>query len=108
MKTIKLFACLLMCVLFMSSCYTSRVLNGDVKKTDPVVEVNKQRNSIMLWGLLPLNSSVQEAGDHVGEKSNYVSETKWTFVDGLLNVITLGIYSPTTTVYYLPIDEVKK
>lgn len=33
---------------------------------------------------------------------DYVVETKVTFGDGLVSCITMGIYTPTTTKYYVP------
>lgn len=89
----------------MSSCYTSRVFHGSVTENTPQVEVSSKKNPIMLWGLLPLKNADQKASNVVGNKTNYTTKTTWTFVDGLLNCVTLGIYTPTTTVYYVPVDE---
>lgn len=107
MKTSKIKFCLiaLMCV-FLTSCYTSRVANGNMSITEPTVQVNSQKNHFLLWGLLPLGQT-QVAKEFVGDKKDYTTETSWTFVDGLLNCITLGIYTPTTTTYYLPVGDVK-
>lgn len=88
-----------------SSCYTSKVYHGTMTENTPQIEVASKSNSILLWGLLPLQSSKQKASDVVGDKSNYTTVNTWTFVDGLLNCITFGIYSPTTTKYYLPVNE---
>ncbi len=91
--------------LTMTSCYTSRVYHGSANEKTPQIEVSSKSNPILLWGLLPLNGANQEAKNAVGERLNYTTKTQWTFVDGLLNCITLGIYSPTTTKYYVPLDE---
>lgn len=104
-KNIKFCMIALMCI-FMTSCYTSRVANGSMTATEPTVKVNSQKNQFLLWGLVPL-SKTQTAKEYVGDKKNYTTETTWTFVDGLLNCITLGIYTPTTTNYYLPIGDTK-
>lgn len=89
-----------------NSCYTSRVLNGNVIPVEPLMEVNAKKNHFLFWGLIPL-SNPQRAADYIGDKKNYVVETSWTFVDCLINALTGGIYIPITTTYYLPFDEVK-
>ncbi|NDV83624.1 Bor/Iss family lipoprotein [Bacteroides sp. 51] len=105
MKKILFFAAL---AFMMSSCYTSSVYHGTVTKTTPQVEVAIVRNPIMLWGLLPLKNADQKASDNIGDKKNYTTKNTWTFTDGLLNCVTMGIYSPTSTKYYLPLDEMSK
>ena len=105
-KILKKLAILLVFPLFMTSCYTSRVYHGTVTAKTPQVEVASKGNPILLWGLLPLDGANQEAKNNIGERQNYTTKTQWTFVDGFLNVITFGIYSPTTTKYYVPLDEV--
>jgi hypothetical protein len=103
MKKIILFAVM---ALAMTSCYTSRVYHGTVTENTSQIEIASKRNHIMLWGLLPLKTG-QKASDVLGNKTNYTTQNTWTFIDGFLNVITYGIYTPTTTKYYVPWDEVK-
>lgn len=91
----------------MSSCYNSRVYHGTVSQNTPQIEVAIKRNPIMLWGILPLKNANQKATDIIGERTNYTTKTTWTFTDGLLNCVTMGIYSPTSTVYYVPVEEKK-
>ena len=91
----------------MSSCYTSSVYHGTMTKHTPQVEVASKRNHILLWGLLPIKAE-QKASDILGNRTNYTTQNKWTFVDALLNYITYGIYSPTTTTYYVPWGEMKE
>lgn len=105
MKKLLFAAIILSASLTMTSCYTSRVYHGNVTEKTPQIEVASKSNPILLWGLLPLKGANQEAKDNVGDKKNYTTKTQWTFVDGFLNCITLGIYSPTTTKYYVPLDE---
>ncbi len=105
MKKILFALCVMFLSLSMTSCYTSRVYHGDVTEKTPQIEVSSKSNPILLWGLLPLKGANQEAKDAIGERKNYTTTTQWTFVDGLLNCITAGIYSPTTTKYYIPVDE---
>lgn len=108
MKTskVKFFLIALVCIL-MTSCYTSRVANGNITTTEPTVKVNSQKNHFLLWGLVPIGQQTQVAKEYVGDRKDYTTETSWTFVDGLLNCITFGIYTPTTTTYYLPIGDAK-
>ncbi|SHG43606.1 Bor family protein [Dysgonomonas macrotermitis] len=105
MKKLFLVSAIVLLASTFTSCYTSRVYHGSVTETTPQVEVASKSNPILLWGLLPLKKANQEAKDNVGNRKNYTTLTQWTFVDGLLNCITLGIYSPTTTKYYIPADE---
>lgn len=100
----KLLTCTII-TLLMSSCYTSKVFHGNMTENTPQVEVASKGNSILLWGLVSLENSKQKASDVVGTKSNYTTVTKWTFVDGLLSCVTFGIYTPTTTKYYLPLED---
>lgn len=92
----------------MSSCYTSKVYHGNTTKNTPQIEVASKQNPILLWGLLPLSGANQKASDKIGSRTDYTTKNTWTFVDGLLNCITFGIYSPTTTKYYIPIDGISK
>ena len=76
----------------MSSCYTHRFLIGEGPKTGVTVT---EKNHFFIFGLVPGNvSDPQKMAD--GAKDFEVIEG-WKFVDGFLNVITFGIYTPTTT-----------
>lgn len=76
----------------MSSCYTYTYTVGNGPQTG--VEV-KEKNHYLIYGLAPIGTSdpVKMAGD----AENYQVTVEHTFVDGLLNAITFGIYTPTTT-----------
>ena len=84
----------------LSSCYSTTVSVGEMKATDPAVEVVKVHNAHFVDGLV--NSVKKEARDYVGDNNNYRVKQYQSFVDGLLAGVTLGIYTPTTTKYYLP------
>ena len=49
-----------------------------------------------------------EAKEYVGDAENYVIKNSWTFLDGFLNILTWGIYTPTTTTFYVPVNEMGK
>ncbi|GHT33192.1 hypothetical protein AGMMS49574_18330 [Bacteroidia bacterium] len=89
-------------MLMMTSCYTSQVLVGNVKKNQPLVYVAQTKNHFFIYGLIPLESQ-DVAGKLVGTRRNYVIETTHSFADVLLEIVTGGIYTPTTTKYYLPV-----
>lgn len=103
----KLLFCLVL-ALSMSSCYNSRVCVGDVKKDDPTVKVNSVTNHHFLYGLIPGGKTKIEASKYIGKRKNYVVKNNWTFLNGFLGCLTMGIYTPTTTTFYVPIDEVSK
>ena len=93
--------------LLLTSCYSSKVTHGNVSKNAPAVKINSKKNHFLFWGLVPLSSS-QKAEDYVEDMPNYVVQTSWTFVDGLLGTITYGIYTPTTTTYYVPLSDLRR
>ncbi|WP_159517258.1 Bor/Iss family lipoprotein [Sunxiuqinia indica] len=93
------------CVLTLSSCYNNRILVGDVSENDPVIEVQKQWNSHWLYGLIPGKKTNMDADLFVKGRQNYVVKTNISFVNGLIGSITWGIYCPTTTTFYVPLDE---
>ena len=80
-------------VLMLSSCYTHTYMVGNGPQTG--VEV-KEKNHFAIYGLVP----IQTSNPHMmaGGAENYEVTTTHTFIDGLLNTLTAGIYNPTTTV----------
>ena len=76
----------------MTSCYTLTYSVGEGSKTG--VEV-KEKNHYLIFGLAPVKTSDQTK--MAGDAKDYTVTIKHTFVDGLLNAITGGIYTPTTT-----------
>lgn len=79
--------------LFMTSCYTLKYSVGEGSKTG--VEV-KAKNHYLIYGLAPLKTSdpIKMAAD----SKDYTVIIKHSFIDGLLNALTGGIYTPTTTI----------
>ena len=80
-------------VLMLSSCYTHTYMVGNGPQTG--VEV-KEKNHFVIYGLVPIATS----NPHMmaGGAENYEVTTSHTFIDGILNSLTFGIYNPTTTV----------
>ena len=100
MKKILLFALLLV---GMTSCYNTTVCVGDMKPDDAVVEVNTVKSNHFVYGLVG-NKKI-EASKYVGGKTSYKVKYYHSFVDGLLDAITWGIYNPTTVTFYAPYDK---
>ncbi len=88
----------------MSSCYTSKVAVGDVDVNGPSVKVNSKKNHFFISGLIHAGNK-QQGANMVGGRENYIIKTSHTFLDGLIAFVTASIYTPTTTTYYLPIDN---
>ncbi len=94
--------------LLMSSCYNAKVCVGNMKSDDPAIKVNSVTNHHLLYGLIPVGKNKIEASKYIGEKQNYAVKNNWTFLNGFLGCITFGIYTPTTTTFYIPLNDVTK
>lgn len=93
------------CVATLSSCYNTRLLVGNVQPKEPLVEVNSEMNSHWLYGLISGRGS--QVKEFVGDSTNYVIKTKFTFLDYIISEITFGIYTPNHTIYYIPLKDIK-
>lgn len=87
------FTLLLGVSLMMSSCYTYTFSVGEGAQTG--VEVKKM-NHYLIYGLAPVG--VSDPNELAGGAEDYEVTITHTFVDGLINAITFGIYTPTTTI----------
>ncbi len=79
--------------MFMTSCYTYTHTVGKGAQSGVTV---KEKNHYFIYGLAQGKQSNPKA--MAGNSDNYRVTIKHTFVDGLLNAITFGIYTPTTTI----------
>ncbi|WP_187263518.1 Bor family protein [Pontibacter beigongshangensis] len=77
----------------MSSCYTYTHTVGRGAQTG--VEVKKM-NHYLIYGLAPVG--VSNPKDMAGGAEDYEVTITHTFVDGLINAVTFGLYTPTTTI----------
>ena len=84
---------LVLCVSLLTSCYTYTLQVGKGAQTG--VEVRK-KNHYLIYGLAPVSTSNPK--EMSGGASDYDVTITHTFVDGLINAITFGIYTPTTTI----------
>ena len=79
--------------LVMTSCYTYTYTVGNGPQTG--VEITK-KNHYLLYGLAPISTS--NPVEMAGGAADYEVTIQHTFVDGLLNALTNGLYTPTTTI----------
>lgn len=91
-KTIYKSTLLFALVAMLSSCYsyTSVVGTGAQGTTQTT-----KWNHYLLGGLIPIE--VSDSKEMAGGASNYTIFTRHTFINGLIQGVTFGIYTPTTT-----------
>ena len=90
----------------LTSCYNTRIVVGTVERNEPLIEVSREWNHHLIYGLVPLNNATMKAQEYVGNHRNYVIRNYWSFLNGLVGSLTCGIYTPTSTVYYVPLKDV--
>lgn len=100
-----LFLAILMSVT-LTSCYTSRTYVGNVKPGEATIKVNNEHVHHLIYGLIPVGNNKIDDSNYIGNRKNYVVKNQLTFLDGFLSVITFGIYTPTTIVFEVPIDDI--
>jgi len=80
------------CVM-MTSCYTVTATIGNGSQTG---EKTVGHNHFLIAGLIPVG--IANVKEMAGDAKDYQVTVSHTFVDGLLQAITGGIYAPTTTI----------
>ena len=102
-------ASLICLTVMLSSCFSTQIACGEnMTAKTPVVKVNSEWNHHFLFGLIPGSNAKMVAKDYVDGAENYVVKTNQTFVNGLVNFLTFGIYTPTTTTYYVSLKDAQK
>ncbi|MGV8095548.1 MAG: Bor family protein [Mangrovibacterium sp.] len=94
-------------VLAFTSCYNNKILVGNISENDPVIEVYKVMNSHWIYGLVPAEKTNLKVDEYLKGKKDYIVKTNISFVDGLIGSLTFGIYTPTTTTFYVPLKDVE-
>lgn len=94
-------------ILCFTSCYTTKVYHGNISVTEPMVKINQEWNHHIIYGLIPLGAKMK-AEDYLGKRENYMVKTNQSFLNLLVNSITFGIYTPTTTTFYIPLKDIEK
>jgi hypothetical protein len=79
--------------LSITSCYTVSYAVGTGSQTGVTVV---EKNHFLIGGLAALKTA--DPTKMAGESINYQVTIKHTFVDGLINALTSGLYTPTTTI----------
>ncbi|MFM7773971.1 MAG: Bor family protein [Candidatus Kapaibacterium sp.] len=82
----------LACATVLSSCYTLTYNVGEGAKTGLSVS---EKNHYLVYGLAGIKTS--DPTKMAGNAKDYTVTIEHTFVDGVINALTFGIYSPTTT-----------
>ena len=88
----------------MTACYNTKLIVGDISPTDPVIRVNTVWNHHIIYGLVPLENATMKTSQYVANQPNYVIKTYTSFLNALVSSLTCGIYTPTSTAYYLPLS----
>ena len=89
--------------MIMSSCYSTTFCVGDISPIDPALSVKTIHNAHFLVGLV--NGKEVAVNKYVAGEANYKIKHYRSIEDYFLSIITLGIYTPTTTTFYLPVDK---
>ena len=71
-----------------------------------MVKVQTVHNSHFIGGLI--GDSKMRAKDLVEGESDYMVKHQITFLDYVLSGVTFGIYTPSTTTYYVPFKSGSK
>lgn len=87
------FAVVCLLSLSMSSCYTLTYAVGSGAQTGETIT---EKNHYLVSGLATIKTS--DPTKMAGDAKNYQVIIKHSFVDGLINVLTSGLYTPTTTI----------
>jgi hypothetical protein len=91
-KTFTYAAALLLVASMSSSCY---VYTGNVGKGAQSNQSVSGWNHYVLFGLAPVGTT--DPNKLSGGAENYTITNQMTFVNGLVAVLTFGLYTPTTT-----------
>ena len=78
--------------ILLTSCFSyTSVVGSGAQGNQEVTEWNHY----VIFGLAPVE--VSDSKEMAGGAENYTVHTRQTFINGLLNALTGGIYAPTTT-----------
>ena len=91
-RTLKMATMLMAMGILFTSCYSYTTVVGDGAKGNATTS---KWNHYLIGGLAPID--VSNPKDLAGGAEDYNVKTEMSFVNGLVSVLTFGIYSPTTT-----------
>ena len=95
-------------VFLLSSCYSVKIYSGKTNQKTPVVKTLSKKNHHFIFGIVSPRSLAKLQVYESTPNKNYVVETKQTIVDFFVDLLTGGVYTPTTTTLYLPYPVVDK
>lgn len=87
-------------VLLFESCYSTTVNVGNIDPDEPLVEVNTAHNGHFIGGLV--NATKVEDDVYVGDSKDYAMKTYVSVGNAVVSVLSAGLFTPTTTKFYLP------
>ena len=105
MKKLTMGVCMMCVVMMLESCYSSSFYVGDMTPETPAVKVNTKHNSHFINGLI--GEGEVNASNYVGGAESYKVKHQLTFLDYIISGVTFGIYTPSTTKFYVPVKNVK-
>jgi hypothetical protein len=91
-KTFLNLALIIVLGISLTSCYTQSYNVGSGPKTGVTVT---QKNHYVVYGLAGIKTA--DPTKMAGDAKDYEVTTTHSFIDGLLNLLTGGLYTPTTT-----------
>ena len=101
--------CLCLCCVGLTSCFRTNLYVGNARPDDRKVKVSQEAlNHHFVGGLIPAgntSTTAMESGDHA---DSFLVQTRPAFLHGLVGGVTAGIYTPTQTKFYLPVEELNK
>lgn len=106
MKKVYFVTCMFCTTLMLQSCYSSSVYYGDITSDMPLKKVETRHNTHFFGGLIG-EGKIRKKYVLEGVK-DYKVKHQITFLDGLLSSITAGIYTPSTTKFYIPEKDARK
>ncbi len=95
MKKVKSVLSLMFFVLMLSSCYQQRIIVGNGPQGNKEIT---EWNHYLIGGLAPVD--VADVTKMADGAADYEVWNRHTFVNGLIQVLTFGIYTPSMTTVY--------
>lgn len=89
---------MLLIALFLSECSTQKFYLTEESVGPGLVATHESKANFFIYGLG--QTKEVNAGQICGDRPIRMLETRYSFIDGLLSVITYGIYSPRTYAVY--------
>ncbi|WP_233885844.1 Bor family protein [Tenacibaculum piscium] len=92
MKKLMKLSVIAVCLMMFTSCYTHQYSVGAGAQKGISV---KKKNHFVIYGLAPV--VVSDPQKMAKGAKDFDVKTSHTFIDGVINMLTFGIYNPTTT-----------